>query len=449
MVRVRAFPRMLPWLVGLTVVLRLGALAWSLAAHPELPEVEPVATGVSADGRGPRPALSTLGFEASNIAGALVCRGRGFADPFGARTGPTAWISPGVVAVYATAFGLFGCFAPGAVVLVFAVGVGISALMTVLMAVGARRLFDDDRAAVTAAVLFAVSPFDLALFSAASTLDLNLHGFFLLLLSVLLLGLGRKPPPFRLGLFALTAAVATLFNPVFVAVAAGGLVWLLWGAWRRMAVGLVLLAVAHGSVVGPYVAYQRQALGMWVWVKSNAFFELRLGNRPEVAGVPDEATFRRFHPSQSPEELDRYRRLGEAGYLRLQRRRFLDRTAPTDFARWTLRRLTFYFFGYRPMGFERSAGWVILKGLVYSLVGVVFLLYPMVARLRRGRLRREEGLVVVMTLLYAAPHLVALVMKRYVLPVTPLALLLVAGAVVGLHSHLGPRLAPRPSRLSS
>jgi hypothetical protein len=434
--------RALPWLVLLTVVLRLALLTWSFTAHPRLLQQGSASPVAPVGGVEPGPDLHTVGYEASNIARALVCRARGFADPFGAPTGPTAWISPGVVALYAAAFALFGCFTAGAIAFVFTVGVGLSAAMTVLMAVTAQRLYDDRRVALWAGVLFALSPFDLALFTAASSLDLNLHAFFLLLLLYLLLGLRRAASPSRRTVFALTTALATLFNPVFLLTATGGLLWVLWGTgWRRVTTGLAWLAVAQALIVGPYVVYQRQALGMWVFVKSNAFFELRLGNRPDVAGIPDEATFRRHHPSQDPQELDRYRRLGEAEYLRRQRRSFVDRLSLGDFVRSTLRRIAFYSFGYAPRGFERSTGWVVLKRLVYSLVGAVLVLYPV---LRRFRLRREEGLVYWMALSYAAPHLVAVVIKRYVLPVTPLVLLLAASAVVAWMPAAGrgePRLS--------
>lgn len=451
--------RALFWLVLFTVVLRLGVLSWSFVAHPELlrpqPAVEdpgPLETA-SPHAAAPGPRLHLVGFEASNIAEALICRDRGFADPFGVATGPTAWISPGVVALYATAFALFGCFTAGAVGFVFAVGVLLSAAITFLTATTAERLFADRRVTLLAALLAALSPFDLSLFTAASTLDLNLHAFFLLLLLHLLLGLrqgrasrnggpGKVAPHPPIGL-ALGAAVATLFNPVFAVVGAGGWVLMQWGSgWRRPVTGLALLACAQAVVVGPYILYQRQALGVWVFVKSNAPFELQLGNRPEVAGVAGEATFRRHHPSQNPQELSRYRSLGEAEYLRVQWRRFQQEFSMGDFARSTLRRIGYYFFGSVSLGFDRSTAWLMLKGAVFSLVGVVLVLYPIV---RRFRLRREELLVYELILLYASPHLVALVMNRYVRPVAPLVLLLAAGGAVelGRRWRRGSRSSPQ------
>jgi len=436
----RVFPRRaVGWIVVLAVVFRLGLLTWSFAVHPRLlgPRVPEVAPW--------EPDLRPVGFEAGSIADALVCRDRGFADPFGAPTGPTAWISPGVVAPYAVAFALFGCFTPAAVVSVFLFAVAVSALLTLLTAAAANRLCGDPWAATAAAFLAAVSPFDLTLFTAASALDLNLHALLLLLLVYLLLGLCGEPrdpvgAPRRVLAFAAVAAVATLFNPVLAAVAAGGVVVALWpgpqaatpraGRWRPLATALATLAAAAVLGVGPYVAYQRATLGAWVPVKSNAPFELSLGNRPDVAGVLDRTVFHRHHPSRNDRELALYRHLGEVRYVERHARRFRDEVSAGDFARWTLRRTGAFFFGFEAADSQRSAGWRGLKRAAYFSLGLALVLYPPVvlALRRRPRPRRGEVVVYAALLLYAAPYLVTAVMTRYVRPIAPLALLLAACA---------------------
>lgn len=429
--------RPLAGLILLAVVLRLAALAWTVTAHPELLHPAP-----QAHGGAHAPRLSTLGFEASNIAEALVCRGRGFADPFGVPTGPTAWISPGVVGLYATAFALFGCFTPGSALFLYAVALALSAALVGLAAAAAARLFGDRRSILAAALLMALSPYDLALFATPSAFDLNLHAFFLLLLVVLLLGLRHRAPPSALAAFAAVAAAATLFNPVMAAVAAGGLAVALWGRpWRRGLAAAGLLLAAGAVLVGPYVLYQRLALGAWVPVKSNAPFELYLGNLPAAAGVPDGPVFRRHHPSQSAEELAEYRRLGEAAYVRSKRRRFLEEVSPARYARDTLRRAGHFFVGTGPTGFSRSTLKASLEGPLYALVGVVLVLYPALRRLRpeaRGLplLGRGEAVVYAAVAVYAAPYVLTSAMRRYVLPVTPLVLLLAAGAAVAAWNAL-------------
>ena len=53
------------------------------------------------------PYLNVFGFEVSNVAYALVCKGEGLANPFGGDTGPTGWAAPGMVMLYVLAFKLF------------------------------------------------------------------------------------------------------------------------------------------------------------------------------------------------------------------------------------------------------------------------------------------------------------------------------------------------------
>jgi hypothetical protein len=48
-----------------------------------------------------------FGWEYGNVASALV-NGRGYSDPFGFPTGPTAWMPPGVVMIFAAVFSVFG-----------------------------------------------------------------------------------------------------------------------------------------------------------------------------------------------------------------------------------------------------------------------------------------------------------------------------------------------------
>ncbi len=469
----------LPWLVLLGVVLRLGLLGWNFSVHPELlaPHPAPSGPGEDAAAWGPdaatepasaaladrQPHLSAFGFEASNVAAALVCRDRGLADPFGVPSGATGWVSPGVVALYAVPFLVSGCFTPGSVVLVFLVALALSAGLVVLSAATARRLWGDHRITLVAAFLAAVSPFDLRLFAAASTLELNLHAFLLLLLVYLLLGLRRsghgEPAVGRLAGVAGTAAVATLFNPVFLAVVAGGLPLALvrrQGEGRRWRVpglipGLALLAAAQVVVVAPYLLYQRAELGAWIFVKSNAAFEIALGNRPGDSGVLQRDDFGQGHPSQAQAELQRYLAQGEVEYVRHHGRRFLERLEPARLVRMTLRRTAEYFSGMRHSAAVLAAaaegGFPLRKALLavgHGLVGAVFLLYSF--RIRRAglrfALRPRELLIYAAALLYAAPHLVAAVMPRYVLPVTPLALLLGAAVAVRWISGNGRHFAP-------
>lgn len=428
----RRRPLLLIVLAGLA--LRAGLLVGQVSLHPEM--LQPGPPRLLEGDTGGRPVLSTFGYEASNVAYAVVCRGSGFADPFGVETGPTGWVSPGIAGLYIAAFALFGCHTPGAVLTVFAFALLASGLMILLMAAAGELLFHRRRSALAAAGLFALSPFDLALFTSASSLELNLHALLLLILLWLLLRLGgssqapeaprpRRADLSRVAVFSLAAAVATLCNPIFVVVGAAGLT--LARARRGLAAtgaALGLFAAVHVALVGPYVLYQHRALGGWYLVKSNAPFEIYLGNRPGVDGALSGAAFRRHHPSQSRSELDEYRRLGERAYVAARWRSFRRSFRLGDFVRTTARRAFQYFFWVHPTGYEQPGLKLAAKRVLYSLPGLIFAAYLLH---RRGRLSRGELLVYLLVLTYALPHLLAAVLPRYVLPVTPPALLLLAG----------------------
>lgn len=505
--------------VLLALAVRLVLVGWSFATHPQVlhPRPSPPAPAQPGEERNVvampgepanrQPLLAAFGFEASNVAAALVCGDRGLADPFGVPSGPTGWVSPGVVALYAVPFAIAGCFSTGSVLLVFLVALGLSVGIVVLSATTAERLWGDRRITLLAALLAAASPFDLRLFAAASTLDLNLHAFLLLGLVYLLLDLERGATLGRLAKVVVAAAVATLCNPVFVAVAAGGLPLALWrtagegarrsgrtgrrqpsrgpvpaGLFPRLALALGLLLAAQVVLVGPYLVVQRSRLGAWTFVKSNAPFEIALGNRPGGDAVLEREDFDQGHPSRNPVELARYVAQGEIAYVQAHGARFLKRLNPGEMTLATLHRTGEYFLGlshFRALASTstplpprspkvaapRDPGAArelpapppppsrpvpdLLRALSHGLVGTAFLAFPLAlpGRRRPFRLRPGEWLLYAAALLYAAPHLVASVMPRYVLPVTPLALLLGAAvAVTWLSGLLPSEPTAHPSR---
>ena len=118
--RPRLPPSALLTLLALGLVLRVAVFVHGVGVHPEL--LHPDRARLEAALSDPsEPSLSALGFEVSNVAWSLVCAGEGFASPFGGSSGPTGWVSPGLVAPWALAFALFGCFSTGSVLALFAV----------------------------------------------------------------------------------------------------------------------------------------------------------------------------------------------------------------------------------------------------------------------------------------------------------------------------------------
>jgi hypothetical protein len=413
------------------VLLRLALLAWNVASRPELfdPGPERLAQIAARFADPERPFMPTTGFEVGNVAYALVSTGEGYASPFGGGTGPTVWVAPGMAAVYAAAFALFGCHTGASVLALFAVALAASVAMALLAHGAAGRLFGGRWPALLAASLVALSPWDLRLFRSGSLHDLNLPGLALLVLVALLLRAREEPSAGRLAAFACAAAVATLVNPVLAAAAVLGFGYLVMRGRLPAGRAVAVFLVAQLALVGPWVLWQRAHLGAWVFVKSNLPFELWQGNRPGAGSGLTAATLAAHHPSQSAEELRAYRDLGEVAYVRARGRAFLQEWEAGRFARATARRAAHFFLWYPAQGWEAS--WTLpLRHALGAVPGLVLLLYSVARRRRTGRWLAEGDLVVyLMIAAYAAPYLVTGVMERYVVPVTPLVLVLAAGGI--------------------
>ena len=215
-----------------------------------------------------------------------ACAGQGYASPFGGATGPTAWIAPGVVAIYALSFALWGCFTFKSVLFVFSIALVVSLITTVVVFRIGERVGGNPDIGFLAALFFACLPYEAWIFQIAGHLDLNLQvlWFAVLLLAVLRsMDLDRPLAGLALGT---TSAVAALFNPSLLLCTGVGFVLAMRGRSRReIARFSLLLAVAHILILGPYVVFQGARLGGFVPVKSNAGFELYLGNTREARGV--------------------------------------------------------------------------------------------------------------------------------------------------------------------
>jgi hypothetical protein len=406
----------------IATLVRLLLAADNLAANPDfLAQDLPAVQRALADSS--RPFMDSFGFEASNIAHALVCSGEGFASPFGGATGPTAWIAPGVVAVYAASFALWGCFTVEAILFMFAVALAVSWVTTVMVFHIGARLGGDAETGLLAALFFALLPFEAWIFHVSGQLDFNLQiAWFAALLLAVLRAMERRCPQRETELGFVSAA-AVLFYPGFVLCTALSLMFVARGRTTREVIRLVaIVTFVHVAVVGPYVGWQSMRLGGFVPVKSNGIFELALGNTFVAEGVLNDDVFSVSHPSQNVVEFQRYQELGELTYVRSAFDAFVDELRWTDFLHATLRRFNAFFVAYEIKAWDQSQRVVAAKSMLWKLPVLALLSLVL---MRRGRLARLEVLLLLFTLAYATPYLVTGVMERYRLPmVTTVAVLL-------------------------
>jgi hypothetical protein len=425
-------------IVLLAVVLRIALLTHILATHPDY-LVQDLAQLETAIRSTEAPYVNDFGYEASNIAHAWVCGGQGFASPFGGATGPTAWIAPGVVAIYALAFALWGCFTPSSILFAYALALAGSAAATVAVFRTGALMAGKRSTGLLAAAAFALLPYEAWTFHTSSQLDFNLQVLWFAVLLLQVLRVVAEPRRSGAG-FAVTAAAAALFNPGFLLCTAVGALLALPDRSPRSRLGLLLrLAVAHLLVLGPYVAWQSARLGVLVPVKSNAPVELLIGTTDTASGLLRHEVFLAHHPSQNDAEYRRYRDLGEGAYVADARSRFLQSFSLGDFAADSVRRGYEFFLHYELKPWDHSPRTIAVKRAFW---GLFFLAPVALVAVRRGRPRRLETAALLLALAYAAPFLATGIMERYRIPLTPVVAVALALLAAEGHRRLRPPTEP-------
>jgi hypothetical protein len=252
--------------------------------------------------------------EPGNVAAALV-EGRGFSDPFDGKTGATAWVSPLPALVEALVFVLFGVksAASAAALLVVSVAglTGAHALLSsALRPHGAWMRATASAAFVAACALLPGGPLEVL---SEAWLDI--------LLSALLFwaALEAARAPGRRSWAALVGAalLAPLENAglaVAAGIAAVALAWAGRGEPRRLAVPAAAAAAALLAVCA-WGGRNAAALGRFIPLKSNGWFELHLANVASADGLPRMETVLRGLPYFDVRQFERYSRLGEVAYV--------------------------------------------------------------------------------------------------------------------------------------
>jgi hypothetical protein len=371
-------------------------------------------------------------FEQGAVAQALL-RGEGFADPFAAATGPTAWTGPIYPLVLAAILGLAGGINETAQLLLAGLQVLLSALVVLPLLTLGRRV-GRPGAGVVAAWLWALHPVA-APAAVAQTWDATLAA--LLMTSALAAAAARPAGRALVGAGA-CLGVAALLKPVTLTAALPLALAAAGGRARRpgeVARGVGLYALGALLVVGPWMARNAVVLGRFA-PKMNLGLELLVGNNDFADGQ----YWAPYHTSQSPNELSLYRKLGEAAYGDdcMRRARTWIREHPDRFRELTLLRARHFWIGtVRPpellLGSGTPPDW---KGLVkwwaHAGMGVLGLLGALLWRGAPGSRWLVTGVVLTYPLVYLVTHATG----RYRLPLEPLLTLAGAALVLGVAQRL-------------
>ncbi|MBW2274248.1 MAG: hypothetical protein JRG96_13325 [Deltaproteobacteria bacterium] len=381
-----------------------------------------------------------LGAEYFRIAMALV-EGRGFSDPFGAGTGPTAWMPPLYPALLAALIWLLGSKS--------AVGWAILLLKNLtLVWVGTQVRAVAQRSHLALAPGWAVAAYAVWLAAHFDWFFQFSHDTWLMLLLVTasfvfaVRVLGDEPPRFgRLGwplAWGLLGGVNALASPI------AGLSWATASAFllvrdprrlRKLCAAGMLAALC----VAPWIARNAVVFDRLILMKSNLYFDLYLANYKSLTGVYDSRFLHVYHPYfHAKKPNSGYRRLGETAYLDTFEERFhreLD-ARPEVYLRKVGRRLlavTLLHHPHRPElegtlpPFRTALHPLPLLGLLATLA------------LRRRRLPAVVGLAATLYAVYLVPYVAAAFYNRYLLPVSALLALF---AFWGADAALATRQAP-------
>jgi hypothetical protein len=359
-----------------------------------------------------------FGWEMGRIGRAIV-QGRGFADPFGLPTGPTAWEPPLYPYLIAAVFRLAGVYTNASALVLLTLNSIFSALTCIPIFSIARKCFGEKVARWTA-WMWAVLPF-VMFYSTRWIWETSLAALLLSVLFWLTLQLEEAEGLMPWMRFGVLWALAALTNASLLAfLPASGL----WAWYRRSKAqksslgGVVLASVLFASTIAPWLLRNYEAFGRFVFIRSNFGAELRLGNGPWAEGL----WMQWLHPTQDVLEMRRYQQLGELEYVALRKHEALD-WIKADFSRFlwvSMKRFIFYWAGLPRPG---------TNAVLASLKNSLFLASSVLAFWGLGRAIRKKmqgaWLFFWLILSYSSIYYVVFPHPRYRHPIEPALLILI------------------------
>jgi 4-amino-4-deoxy-L-arabinose transferase-like glycosyltransferase len=292
-----------------------------------------------------------FGYEMGRI-GHAIAIGRGFSDPFGPATGPTAWEPPLYPYLIAAVFKLTGIYTHTSAFILLTINSIFSALTCIPMFLIARKCFTE-KVAVWGAWGWALLP-PVMYWSTRWVWETSLAAFLLAIIFWLALELGRLDGVMPWIAFGLLWGVAVLTNTSLVTFLPASGLWACYKRWRagkRSLAGVALVAVFFIATVAPWLMRNYQVFGKFIFIRSNFGAELRLGNGPGADGT----WMSYLHPTQNALALQQYEQMGEIAYVAERKREAMDfiRADYRRFAWISFKRFVYYWAG-RPRSSEKS-----------------------------------------------------------------------------------------------
>jgi len=361
-----------------------------------------------------------LGGEYFNIARAMT-DGRGFSDPFGESTGPTAWMPP----LYPTLLALLLTILRSRMLVSVAVlgltHVSLAAIGFTVYTILRRRVAKVPPSVVVILLGIWVAAFNFWFF--LITQDIWLVALAvnatLLLANRHVEGRPTNPVAWILAGGAMSLVSPALLLPFFVLV---GYLALRDHEWRRWA-GIL---AAVGLLGLPWLARNVVTFHQFIPVKGNLGYDAYLANVVDDDGIYDNRTLT-HHPYTNSVTLFEYQKLGEAAfshhygevfsaYLKQHRSKFLQKVSNRAIA------ASVY---YRPIVEDERGPKLIFTRVIYALPLAAFVILALLSE----RHRKVTDACTVFCAAYLTPYVFIAFYARYWLALTPMFLLVIGLAL--------------------
>jgi 4-amino-4-deoxy-L-arabinose transferase-like glycosyltransferase len=350
--------------------------------------------------------------------GRAIATGRGFADPFGVQTGPTAWEPPLYPFLIAAVFKLAGVYTHLSAFILLTLNSIFSALTCIPISLIGRKCFSE-KAAVWSAWAWALLP-PIMYWSVRWVWETSLAALLLAAIFWLVLRMEDLSGPVPWIAFGLLWGVAALTNSSLLAFLPASGLWAWYRRWRRgkpSLAGVALASLFFVASLTPWLVRNYEVFGKFVFIRSNFGAELRLGNGPGADGT----WMSYLHPTQNPLALKQYGQMGEMAYIAERKREAMDfiRTDHGRFAWLSCKRFVYYWAG-RPRSSETAT---LVDNSVF-LASSVLAIWGLGLALRK----RNPGawLFFWLILLYPAIYYFVYPHSRYRHPIEPELAILIA-----------------------
>jgi 4-amino-4-deoxy-L-arabinose transferase-like glycosyltransferase len=383
------------WMVAIALFLRVG---WIVAGHTYKFKSTEENFG--------------FGWEMGRIA-AAIASGRGFSDPFGAGTGPTAWEPPLYPYLTAGVFHLFGIYSRPSAFVLLTINSIFSSLTCIPIFLIARRIFSE-KVAVGSAWTWALLPY-VMYWCTRWVWETSFSALLLAVIFWLALTMEDHNGLKRWIQFGLLWGIAALNSTVLIAFLPVSGLW----AWHRRArrgkrslAGVVVASLIFVACVTPWTIHNYRTFGKFIFIRDNLGAELRLGNGPGADGT----WMQYLHPTQDSFAMQQYVSMGELRFIAHNRQRAMEyiRADYPRFAVLCLKRFIYFWAG--PPRLSKTWWLAETKNSLFLASSIL-----MFWGLGRALRQRKPGawLLFWLILLYPAIYYVVYPGQRYRHPIEP------------------------------